>query len=260
MNEVNKTLFIPLYGKAQVSKQGIILRDQMAEKIWSEENFHIRGKSKSKWLSYNMVMRARVFDDWTESMLKENEDALVIQIGCGLDGRCLRIKTPYLNWIDADFEDVISLRKRYYVENECYHMTVLDASKPEQIKKLPDNKEAIIVLEGLCMYLTNEQVYLMLRTLKAKYENLHIMMDIYTAFGAKASKYKNPVNDVGVTSLYGVDEIETVIRDSGVKFAAEYSLTPEHLINELKPSERAFFRMMFAGKLYRKIYRLYELC
>lgn len=259
MNKVNKTLFIPLYGKAQVSKQGIILKDTMAEKIWNEENFPIKGKSKSKWLTYNMAMRARVFDDWTESMLKQNKNALVIHIGCGLDGRCLRVKAPYTNWIDADFDDVISQRKKYYTENERYHMAVIDASKPEQIKQLPNNNDAIVVLEGISMYLTNEQVYFMIRTLKEKYENLHILMDVYTAFGAKASKYKNPVNDVGVTTLYGVDKIESVTRDSGVAFVAEHSLTPKYLINELKSWERAFFKMMFSGKLYRKIYRLYEL-
>ena len=33
MNEVNKTLFIPLYGKAQVSRRGILLNDPTAEKI-----------------------------------------------------------------------------------------------------------------------------------------------------------------------------------------------------------------------------------
>ena len=30
MNNVNKTLYIPLYGKSKVSKQGIILKDSMA--------------------------------------------------------------------------------------------------------------------------------------------------------------------------------------------------------------------------------------
>ncbi len=61
---MNKTLYIPLYGKSKVSQQGIILHDPSAEKIWKEEGFPIRGKSRSKWLAYNMAMRARVFDDW----------------------------------------------------------------------------------------------------------------------------------------------------------------------------------------------------
>ena len=63
MNEVNKTLFIPLYGKAQVSQKGLILRDQKAEEIWGKESFAIAGKAKSRWLAYFMAMRARVFDD-----------------------------------------------------------------------------------------------------------------------------------------------------------------------------------------------------
>ena len=102
MNEVNRTLFIPLYGKAQVSRQHIILNDPVAEKIWDAESFPIRGKSGSKWLAYNMAMRARVFDDWAEAMLKQDDAALVLHIGCGLDSRCMRIKQPYKLWIDCD--------------------------------------------------------------------------------------------------------------------------------------------------------------
>lgn len=118
MNEVNKTLFIPLYGKSQVSKKGIILHDPTAEKIWEEEGFPMHGKSKSKWLAYNMAMRARVFDDWTEERLREHEGAIVLHIGCGLDSRCIRINEPYSNWIDGDFPDVIDVRKKYYQESE----------------------------------------------------------------------------------------------------------------------------------------------
>ena len=33
MNNVNKTLYIPLYGKAYVSRKGIILNDKKAEEI-----------------------------------------------------------------------------------------------------------------------------------------------------------------------------------------------------------------------------------
>ena len=87
MNEVNKTLYIPLYGKAQISKMGIILNDKKAEEIWGSEGFDIKGKSKSKWLCYNMAMRARVFDDWVRQMLESHTDATVIHIGCGLDSR-----------------------------------------------------------------------------------------------------------------------------------------------------------------------------
>lgn len=257
MNEVSRTLFIPLYGKTQVSEKGIILNDPMAERIWKAEAFPIHGKSK--WLAYNMAMRARVFDDWTEAMLRANPDALVLHIGCGLDSRCLRVKKTYTNWIDADFPEVLSLRRKYYEENDAYHMMAIDASKAEQIARLPDSETAIVVLEGISMYLTNAQVRCMLRAFEKKYTQLHILMDVYTEFGAKASRYKNLVNDMGVTELYGIDDVKALLDDTRIKLKAEHSFTPDRLINELKPFERVFFRTMFAEKIYRRIYRLYEL-
>ena len=259
MNEVNKTLFIPLYGKSKVSKQKIILDDPMAEKIWAEEGFELSGKSKSKWLAYNMAMRARVFDDWTDSMLEADSDSLVLHIGCGLDSRCKRVKRPYKVWVDCDFPDVIEARKQYYSESDNYKMQVLDASDASQIKNLPDSKTAIIVLEGISMYLTHEQLHNFFEALQAKYSKLHILMDVYTEFGVRASKFKNPVNDVGVTKLYGIDDIAAILEGLNITCKAEHSFTPSELVEQLKPSDKRFFKLLFTGSFYRKIYRLFEL-
>ena len=258
MNEVNRTLYIPLYGKAKVSRQGIILNDPYAEEIWKEEAFPIRGQSGSKWLAYNMAMRARVFDDWTDNLLQQNEKALVLHIGCGLDSRHVRTKGFRSEWIDCDLPDVIEIRKKHFQENATYHMKALDASRPEQIGSLPNRDAAIVVMEGLSMYLTNSQLHGLLQALDKKYQILHILMDVYTDFGAKASNYKNPVKDVGVTTLYGIDDIWSIIHGLRIRFVKEHSFTPKALVNELAPPERWFFKILFTGNLYRKIYRLYE--
>ena len=259
MNEVSRTLFIPLYGKARVSRQQIILHDPAAERIWSAEAFPIHGKSCSKWLAYNMAMRARVFDDWTASMLARHPDALVLHIGCGLDSRCERVGQPCAAWVDCDLPDVIAVREKYYAETDAYRMLPLDASDPAQLSALPESGTAIAVLEGLSMYLTNGQLRALLAALREKYAALHVLMDVYTVFGAKASRFKNPVNDVGVTELYGVDDIGAVISGLRLRFKAEHSFTPDRLIGELKPAEQAIFRLLFTGKVYGKIYRLLEL-
>lgn len=57
MNNVNRTLYIPLYGKAYVSKKGLFLDDKKAEEIWKTEGFTLKGKSRSKWLAYYMGIR-----------------------------------------------------------------------------------------------------------------------------------------------------------------------------------------------------------
>jgi O-methyltransferase involved in polyketide biosynthesis len=259
MNEVNRTLYIPLYGKSQMSKEGIILHDPTAEKIWDKEGFTIKGKSKSKWLCYNMAMRARIFDDWTRKMIEKCVNAIIIHIGCGLDSRCLRIDAPGVKWIDCDFQDVIAIRKKYYDESDNYFMKGMDATNQRDLYALPDATCAIVVLEGISMYLTNEQLVQMLRILGEKYREIHILMDVYTVFGAKASKYKNPVNDVGVSTLYGVDSITQLLKGTRISLVAEHSFTPNYLVSELRGFDKHFFKLMFTGKMFRKIYRLYEL-
>lgn len=259
MNEINKTLFIPLYGKALISKMNIILQDQKAEEIWAQEGFPLRGKAKSKWLAYNMAMRARIFDDWTAEQLHKYPDALVLHIGCGLDSRCERVQSPYTTWIDADLYDVIAVRKNYFAETERYYMMTLDASKANDVQLLPDAACIVVLMEGISMYLTNDALKQLFAALQEKYETVHILMDIYTAFGAKASKYKNPINEVGVTQVYGIDDIHALTANTGLAVLQEYNMTPPHLVNELIGFDKAFFRIVFTGKTYQKIYRMYEL-
>lgn len=259
MNEINKTLFIPLYGKAQVSRKNIILKDQKAQEIWGSESFPIKGKAKSKWLAYYMAMRARVFDDWTDEMLRKNREALVLHIGCGLDSRCLRVREKYVHWIDADFPDVILQRRKYFNERENYHMAAVDASKTEDIAKLPDSSEVIVILEGISMYLEESELQSLFRIIQEKYLHAHLMVDVYTEFAAKVSKYKNPVNAVGVTKLYGVDNMERIISDTRLEVKSEPPMTPDNLINELRGFESVFFRKVFSGKIAQKLYMLYEL-
>lgn len=259
MNEVNKTLFIPLYGKAKVSRQGIIIQDTVAEKIWEAEGFEVRGKSKSKWLTYNMAMRAKVFDEWTERMLSQNPDALVLHVGCGLDSRAFRINVPYTNWIDGDFPDVIEIRRKYYSESGRYRMMPLDASVPGAVENLPDAGTAIVILEGISMYLRHEELNSFLKEVGNKYPSVHLLMDAYTEFGARASKYKNPVNDIGVTKVWGVDDIQALLNSTGLTCRTEHSLTPRKMADELPDFDRLVFSLLYTGSFYRKIYRLYEI-
>ena len=111
MNSVNKTLYIPLYGKSYVSKKGLFIDDKKAEEIWEAEGFSLKGKSKSKWLAYYMGVRSAVFDEWLKQQMATAPDAVVIHIGCGMDSRIIRTGSKNHKWYDVDFLEVIKERK-----------------------------------------------------------------------------------------------------------------------------------------------------
>lgn len=123
----------------------------------------------------------------TKKQLQENTNALVLHIGCGLDSRILRIGTSAAQWYDIDFPEVIKERRKHYMESEKYHMLGADASKPEWVSTLPDSDVLIVILEGISMYLKNDEVRNLFLAFQKKYETAHIFMDVYIAFGAKAS-------------------------------------------------------------------------
>lgn len=258
MNGVNKTLYIPLYGKASVSKKGIILQDKKAEMIWKKEGFELKGKAKSKWLTYYMGMRSAVFDAWVKKKLKQYPSATVLHIGCGMDSRIERIGAKRNIWYDIDFPAVIKERKKYYQETETYHMLSEDVSKTEWIEKLPKTEHVIIIMEGVSMYLKLQELVALLDALQTHFESVHIFMDCYTTFAAKASKYKNPIKTVGAQTVYGLDEPKYLEEQTGICFVAEHDMTPDSLINELEGFERSFFKHVLGGKLSKKMYRLFE--
>lgn len=258
MNSVNKTLYIPLYGKACVSKKGIILHDAKAEEIWEKEGFVLKGKAKSKWLTYYMGMRSAVFDKWLLEKMDEDEKAVILHIGCGMDSRVLRVGTNNHLWYDVDFPDVIKERKLYYAEDDDYTMVASDARQTEWLQEVPSNANAIVIMEGISMYFQIEELQTMLGAISNHFNKVSLLMDCYTEFAAKASKYKNPINDVGVTEVVGIDDPHVCEVNTGFTYAKEHDMTPVSMIDELQGMERVFFKTVLGGNISKKMYRLYE--
>jgi O-methyltransferase involved in polyketide biosynthesis len=252
MDNVNKTLYIPLYGKSYVSQKGIILRDEKAEEIWTAEGFPLKGKSKSKWLAYYMGMRSAVFDRWLTEKMEATPDAVVLHIGCGMDSRITRVGDRGRLWFDVDFPEVITQRRRYYEETDRYRMLCGDLRENDWLEQIPGN-QAIVILEGISMYVTPEELATAFENLYEHFEQVQILMDCYTEFAAKASKYKNPINDVGVTQVYGLDDPAIL-----PGYLCRHEMTPSDLVDQLQGMERKIFRTLYAGKTADKMYRLYE--
>lgn len=258
MDNVNKTLYIPLYGKAYVSKKNIIIRDKKAEEIWDKEAFELKGKSKSKWLAYYMAMRSAIYDEWLEREIRRNPAAVVLHVGCGMDSRIERVAAKNIEWYDIDFPDVIAERRKYFLESDFYHMPAMDMRTNEWKKHIKADQDAIVIMEGVSMYFEPKELEELLSSLSMHFQSVQILMDCYTVKAAKMSKYKNPIHDVGVTQVYGYDQPEELAEKTGLVFVKEYPMTSQKYIEQLHGLERMIFRKMYAGKIARSMYRMYE--
>lgn len=254
MSGVDRTLYLPLYGKALVSQRGILLHDPWAQSIWAKEAFPLKGKARSRFLAYYMAMRAAVFDGWLQTQMSQYHQAVVLHLGCGLDSRCHRVGLHGHLWYDMDQPQVITQREKHFPPTDHYHLLSGDLRQRDWLQGVPKGGTALVVMEGVSMYLSLRELAALLTALKERFDSLHLLMDAYSTFAARASKYKNPINTVGVTQVWGLDEPGQL----PLTFVAEHAMTPTEMIAQLKGWEQGIFKKLYAGRFAQRLYRLYE--
>ena len=112
-------------------------------------------------------------------------------------------------------------------------------------------------MEGVSMYLTTDEMRTLTDSLCTHFESIMLLVDAYTSFAAKMSKRRNPINDVGVTEVYGIDNPRSY-QSEKLAYVKEHTMTPQKYIDKLKGFERFIFAKLYAGGFSKKLYRLFE--
>jgi hypothetical protein len=112
-------------------------------------------------------------------------------------------------------------------------------------------------MEGVSMYLSLQELQSALEALCNRFAEVALLMDCYTVLAAKMSRYKNPINDVGVVSVYGIDD-PGALQVSGLRYVKEHTMMPKRYVDQLQGLEKWVFRRLYAGGFSKKLYKLYE--
>lgn len=257
LNNESKTLFIPLLGKAIMSKDNLFLHDPKAEEIISKIDYDFNSLKQSKWLSMYMSVRALIIDELCNKYIEEHLNTTIIHLGCGLDSRSLRVNQNFDTWYDIDYENVIDIRKKFYVEDSKHKMigsSVVDFKWLEEIKT---NKNIMVVAEGLTMYLSEEEIKELVTQINNKLGDVHLLFDAYSKKGVRSSKIKNPVNQMNAEVKYGIDNPEKFLQlNNNLEYVATHLIRRED--NNLQGLTKFIFNNLYCGKISQSIYKIYE--
>ena len=257
LNNESKTLFIPLLGKAIMSKDNLFLHDPKAEEIISKIDYDFNSLKQSKWLSMYMSVRALIIDELCNKYIEKHPNATIIHLGCGLDSRCLRVNQNFDTWYDIDYENVIDIRKKFYEENSKHKMIGSSVIDYKWLKEIKTNKNIMIVAEGLTMYLSEEEIKELLAQINNKLGDVHLLFDAYSKKGVKSSKIKNPVNQMNAEVKYGIDNPEEFLQlNNNLEYVATHLIRKED--NNLHGLTKFIFNILYCGKISQSIYKIYE--
>ena len=92
-----------LYARAkETKKDDAKIIDDIAVRIVEKIDYDFSKADNDKTMSSGVIARTIVLDNIVEQYLNQHPDTIVINIGCGLDTRCYRMKGKYSLWYNLD--------------------------------------------------------------------------------------------------------------------------------------------------------------
>lgn len=253
------TLYLPAY---ESRSQQLALGDRAAADAVDriDYDFARMHRSVQPWGNQFLVaLRAKQLDIWAEEFLRRNPDAVVLHLGCGLDSRAFRLEVPSgVRWFDVDVPEVIALRRRLYTERPGYTMIGSSATEPGWLDQIPAERPALIVAEGLLMYLTEAEIRDLLQRLTDRFGTGELLADLLSPWGPRFSNSPmlSKFSTAGITKWGTQDGHE--LREWNPRLnLAETSMFLDPAKIPLKP-QRLIYRLLTAVRAVRNYDRLFR--
>jgi O-methyltransferase involved in polyketide biosynthesis len=260
-----ETMLMTLSGRALQSQwQNPILRDPWAEEAMRHIDYDISKQYKgvgswSMWRDIGCTViatRAATFDLLTTRFLADHPDAVVLQVGCGMDSRAFRVNPPAsVQWFDVDYPDVIELRRQLFPERDAYHLIGAPLEDLRWLDAVPRDRPGLLIAEGVLHYLGETEVKALLKAVVAHFPSGQMIFDVCNTLIVKRAG--SNVGGTGATYKWGLDDPQDIRQ-----------LEPQlELIKEFNPSElvafsrfpfwlRALFHTMEVNSTLRRMERI----
>ncbi len=182
---VEETLLLPLWARAaETQRPDAIINDPKAVALLSEIDYEFK-RFDHDWKSQLAVaVRTRLLDDAVKQFVDAHPEAVIVNLGAGLDSRFHRLDNDLLFWYELDLPNVMEIRRRYFQESTRYRFmecSVMDFGWMKDIQR--DNRPLLIIAEGLLMYFARYQVRDLIRHIAASFRNSEMLLEVL-AFGA----------------------------------------------------------------------------
>lgn len=200
LGQIPETMLITLWAKAEeIKRPNPLLKDEKAVEILEQVDYDFTKFKKSVMSQVGVCIRASLIDKEANEFIKKNPDAVVIQLGAGLDARYERLGVPEVtHWYELDVPESIELRKRFF--NESTHHTFLAMSLFDyrwiDIVKA-HQKPVLIILEGVLMYFPKNEVKAFFQKVCQEFEEATVLFDMLAYVLVKQAKHHDTVSKVG---------------------------------------------------------------
>ncbi len=160
LSPLEQTALLTQYARALDSRWSRpILGDTLADEIVARIDFDFAGLGVTDSVVCQSALRAKMLDDRVRSFIAAHPDAVVVDLGAGLDTGVFRVSPPAsVDWYSVDLPGVIALRDQVMPPADHAHSvaaSVADDSWPDTI---PADRPAVVIADGLFAFLSESVI------------------------------------------------------------------------------------------------------
>ena len=199
LSGVPETMLIPLWARAEEArKPNPIFRDDKASELVSTIDYDFARFEKAWRSQVGVAVRTILLDNAVRAFLARNPDAVIVNLGAGLDTRYTRLGAMNVLWYDLDLPEAIELRRRFFAETEGYRLlpkSMLDPSWMDEIRE--DGRSVLLIAEGLFMYFAEDELRPLFKTLVARFPGAEMLFEMLPMALVGKSKRHDSVTKIG---------------------------------------------------------------
>lgn len=232
MKPISKTAFYCTGARAlDARRKRPLCGDVYAERFMDEEAWRIfqpfrrfRGPNASN------ATRHRILDDLLRARLSRNPELRVVLVGAGFDSRAFRLEGG--RWLELDEPQVFAFKEPRLPAASAPNPLLrvpIDFATERLADKLAPFAEAgpvAVVVEGVLMYLPEEEIHRLVATLRAAFPRLEILCDVMT--NEFFEKYSRPIHEkiraLGASFRLPEHPLEEIFADEGLRQTERHSV------------------------------------
>ncbi|MCH3963284.1 MAG: class I SAM-dependent methyltransferase [Clostridium sp.] len=228
---IPETLLIPLWARAvETKRKDSMFKDYMAVEMVEKIDYDF-SKFDGAWVSQTGVaVRTELFDNETRKFINRNSEAVIVNIGCGLDTRYFRVDNGKIVWYDLDLPEPIRIKKKFLKETKRYRMiskSVLDYPWIQEIDAL--GRAVLIIAEGVLMYFEESEIKELMNKLVKGFPESEMIFEMMTPMVVKGSRHHDTAKKVGVTFKWGIKSGKEMLKyNKNIEFVSEKNFFDYH--------------------------------
>jgi O-methyltransferase involved in polyketide biosynthesis len=185
LTSVEQTAFLTEYARALDGRWPTpILGDTLANDVVAKIDYDFAGLGVQTSVVCQTALRAKMLDDRVRDFVTRHADAVVVDLGAGLDSGFHRVAPPQsVDWYSVDLPGISALRAEVLPADPHSHSVALSLADEHWPDAIPADRPTMLIADGLFAFLSEPVIAGICRRITEHFETGELAFNDYGGIG-----------------------------------------------------------------------------